>query len=87
MVLLSLALIPVAPSLGVDPGVVVITLVATSAAWFFPTQTPSYLVACSASGGRLFSQAQARRVALGYSAVLLLGLACSVPYWRAIGLL
>jgi CRP-like cAMP-binding protein/di/tricarboxylate transporter len=87
MLLLSLALIPVAPALHVDPWIVVITLVATSATWFFPTQTPSYLVACSASEGRLFSQAQARRVAIGYGVVLLIGLACSVPYWRALGLL
>ena len=87
MLLLSLALIPVAPSLGVEPGLVVLTLAATSAVWFLPTQTPSYIVAWSASEGRLYSQAQARRVALAYTAVTLVGLALSVPYWHLVGLL
>ncbi len=83
----SLTLIPVAPRLGLDPWVVVVALLATSVAWFLPSQTPSYLVAQSASEGRLFSHAQARRFAVAYAALTLGGLALSIPYWRLLGLL
>ena len=80
-------MIPVAPHLGVDPWVVVVTLLATSVAWFLPSQTPSYLVAQSASEGRLFSHAQPRRFAVAYAGLTLGGLALSIPYWRLLGLL
>jgi CRP-like cAMP-binding protein/di/tricarboxylate transporter len=87
VVLVGVTLLPVAPRLGVEPWVVVITLLATSVAWFLPSQTPSYLVAQSASEGRLFSHPQAQRFAFAYAALTLLGLALSVPYWRMLGLL
>src|SRR5262245_208698 len=87
VVLVGVTLIPVAVRIGVEPWVVVIALLATSVAWFLPSQTLSYLVAQSASEGKLFSHAQAQRFALAYTALTLLGLALSVPYWRALGLL
>lgn len=65
----------------------IITLLATASMWFLPAQTTSYLVAYSASEGRLYSHAQARRVGYAYVVVTLAGLALSVPYWRFIGLL
>jgi CRP-like cAMP-binding protein/di/tricarboxylate transporter len=83
----SMTLIPVAPRVGVDPWIVVVTLLATSVVWFLPSQTPSYLVAHSASEGRLFSHAQARRFAIAYAGLTLAGLALSIPYWRLLGLL
>jgi CRP-like cAMP-binding protein len=85
--LLALALIPVASSLGVDPWVAVITILATSSMWILPTQTSSYLVAYSATEGRLYSHAQAQRIALGYVALTFAGLAFAVPFWHALGLL
>ena len=87
VVLVGVTLLPVAPRIGVDPWVVVITVLATSVAWFLPSQTISYLVAQSASEGRLFSHAQAQRFALAYTTLVLVGLALSVPYWRLLGLL
>lgn len=87
VLLASLTLIPLAPSVGVDPWLTVIALLATSVLWFLPSQTPSYLVAQSGSEGRLFSHAQARRFAFAYTALTLLGLALSIPYWRLLGLL
>src|SRR6185503_3182466 len=86
VVLIGVTLLPVASRLGVEPWIVVIALLATSVAWFLPSQTPSYLVAQSASEGRLFSHAQAQRFAVAYTALTLLGLALSVPYWRLLGL-
>ncbi|MBA2447565.1 MAG: cyclic nucleotide-binding domain-containing protein [Chloroflexi bacterium] len=87
VLLLGLAFIPAAPTIGVDPWIVVVTILATSVQWFLPWQSPSYLVAYSASEGRLYSQSQARRFAVGYTLITLAGLALSIPYWRLIGLL
>jgi hypothetical protein len=70
----------------VDPWVVVLTLLATSGAWFLPSQT-SYLVAQSVSEGRLFSYAQAGVSPLRTPASRLGGLALSIHYWRFLGLL
>ena len=87
VLLASLTLIPLAPSVGADPWLTVIALLATSVLWFLPSQTPSYLVAQSASEGRLFSHEQARRFALGYTGVTLAAMVACVPYWRWLGLL
>jgi CRP-like cAMP-binding protein/di/tricarboxylate transporter len=87
VLLASLTLIPVATAAGVAPWAVTIGLLATSVAWFLPFQTTSYLAARSTGGGRLFSHAAARRFALAYAALTLLGLALGVPYWRFLGLL
>ena len=87
VVLVGVTLLPMAPRVGVDPWVVVITMLATSVVWFLPSQTISYLVAQSASEGRLFSHAQAQRFAFAYTTLVLIGLALSIPYWRLLGLL
>ncbi|HET7770550.1 MAG TPA: cyclic nucleotide-binding domain-containing protein [Chloroflexota bacterium] len=87
LLILSLALIPAAPVFGMDPWVVIITLLATSAPWFFPAQLPGYQMAHEASEGRLFSHAQARVVCAGYMAVTVVALVLCVPYWRALGLI
>ena len=87
VLLLGLPMIQVAQGLGMNPWIVTITILAVAAMWFLPTQTNAYLVAYAASDGRLFSHAQARRVAFGYAAVVLCGLALMVPYWRVLGLL
>jgi hypothetical protein len=87
VLLVSLALIPVATAAGIEPWAVTIALLATSVVWFLPFQTSSYMVARSASEDRLFSHEQARRFALAYAGLTLLGLALAVPYWRLLGLL
>jgi CRP-like cAMP-binding protein/di/tricarboxylate transporter len=87
VLLVSLALIPVATAAGIEPWTVTIALLATSVVWFLPFQTSSYMVARSASEDRLFSHEQARRFALAYAALTLLGLALAVPYWRLLGIL
>jgi len=74
------------PVVGVDPWVIIITLLATFSTWFFPSQTVGYLVAYDASKERLFTHGQARRVCFGFTVVLLLSLALTVPYWMLIGL-
>jgi CRP-like cAMP-binding protein/di/tricarboxylate transporter len=87
VLLVSLALIPVATAAGIEPWTVTIALLATSVVWFLPFQTSSYMVARSASEDRLFSHEQARRFALAYAGLTILGLALAVPYWRLLGIL
>jgi CRP-like cAMP-binding protein/di/tricarboxylate transporter len=87
LLLLSIILIPMAPVFGVHPWVVVITLLATFTLWLFPSQTASYAVAYEASEGRLFTQAQARKVCIGFIIVTLVGLVVMVPYWRLLKLI
>jgi di/tricarboxylate transporter len=86
LLLLALALLPAAPVVGVDPWVILITLLATFSMWYFPSQTVGYLVAYDASEERLFTHRQARLVSYGFSAVVLLSLALCVPYWALLGL-
>jgi len=69
-----------------NPWLAAIALLATSVAWLFPAQTTSYLAAYAASEERLFSHAQARRFAVGYTVLTLLGLALMPPYWHLLGL-
>ena len=87
VLLVSLAMIPVATAAGVEPWAVTIALLTTSVAWLLPFQTSAYMVARAASEDRLFSHEQARRFALAYAGLTLLGLALAVPYWRLLGLL
>ncbi|HEV7664082.1 MAG TPA: SLC13 family permease [Chloroflexota bacterium] len=87
VLLLGLTLIPTAGAMGVDPWVVVITILATTGLWLVPSQMPMYLAAYSASEGRLFSPLQSRNAAFGYLAVTLVGLALAVPYWHLLHLL
>jgi CRP-like cAMP-binding protein/di/tricarboxylate transporter len=87
LVVLGLALIPLAPSVGVNPWVVAATLIAGPSLWFLPGQQPSYPVAVAATEGRLYSVAQSRAVALGYGVVVLVALVLTLPYWSFIGLL
>jgi hypothetical protein len=87
LLLLGIALVPVAPVVGISPWLIVFILLATFSTWFFPTQTVGYLVARDASEGKLYTDWQARRVCAGYTAVTLVGLAVCVPYWHLLGLL
>jgi di/tricarboxylate transporter len=87
ILLLSLAFIPVATTIGVNPWLAVIAILALGLSWHVPAQTPEFLVAQAASEGRLYSNGQARRAALAYIAVGLTSLALCLPYWHLLGLL
>ena len=87
ILLLSLALIPVAPAVGLHPWLAVIPILALGLSWHIPAQSPEYLVAYGASQGRLFSHAQGQRMAFAYDAIALAGLALCLPYWHLLGLL
>jgi hypothetical protein len=87
VLMLGLALIPVAPTLGVNPWVVVVVIIAASHTWVVPTQDQAYLAAYAATEGRLYSPGQARTVAAWFVVVTLVGIAAATLYWRLLGLL
>jgi DASS family divalent anion:Na+ symporter len=87
ILLLSLALIPVATAVGVSPWLAAAAILALGLSWHVPAQSPEYLVAYGATHGRLYSHAQARQMAFAYDAIALAALALSLPYWHVLGYL
>jgi DASS family divalent anion:Na+ symporter len=87
MLLLALALIPIAPALGVDPFLVVVPLSCMALVWYMPSQSPEYLLACTLSEEKLYSQAQGRAIAIWFAGLILVSLVLVMPYWRWLGLL
>jgi CRP-like cAMP-binding protein len=87
ILLLSLALIPVATAVNISPWLAAIAILALGLSWHVPAQSPEYLVAYGATHGRLYSHAQARRMAVAYELIALAGLAVCLPYWHLLGLI
>ena len=87
ILILGLALLPLAGTLEVSPWIIVMVLLATSQTWFFPSQNLAYMVAHAASEGRLFTHAQARKISFAYTVVTLLGLVACIPFWRMLVLM
>ena len=52
-----------------------------------PYQSTVYMALYSGTGGRLFRHDQARPLSVAYALLVLAGLAMSVPFWQAMGLL
>jgi di/tricarboxylate transporter len=86
VLLLALALIPIAPALGVDPFLVVVALSCMALVWYMPSQSPEYLLAYTLSEGKLYSQAQSRAIAVWFAGLVLVSLVLVMPYWRWLGL-
>jgi DASS family divalent anion:Na+ symporter len=84
--LLSLALVPAAAELGLDPWVVGFVVLMTANAWLHPSQSDYCRVARDVAGA-LFSQRQALLAGVAITVLTLLGFALSIPYWRFLGLL
>ena len=85
-VLLTLVLGPVAQAAGISPWTVgIVALVATNL-WLLPYQSTIYL-ALYYGMGATYTHAAVRPAAWVYAAAVLGGVALSVPYWRALGLL
>ena len=85
--LLALALFQTAATVGVDPWVVAITVILATNLWLYPQQNVLYLTAYYATEERAFTHAQARPLAIAYTAFVFLAILISIPYWRWIGLI
>jgi len=85
--LLTATLIPIAPTVGLHPWVVVFVVLSAANLWSVPYQFASYLVFWTASDGYLFAHHQVRAFSVAYVILSLCGILLSIPLWRLLGLL
>ncbi len=85
IVLFTLVLAPWAQDVGIHPGVLLLAILMAVETWFFPYQTPSYLLAYYSTDEKAFSHAQGRKLMVAKFVASLLAVAISVPYWRMLG--
>ncbi len=85
--LLSLALVPAAPRLGVSPWIVGFVILVVANAWIHPRQSDYCRLTREATRGEMFTERHGLIVGIGLTSVTLIGIAASIPYWRALGLL
>jgi anion transporter len=86
MVLLSLALVPAAPALGISPWVMGFVVLVASNVWVLPYQGLEYLIARDATAGEAFDDRQGTRVGAALTLVRLIAIAAAVPVWQVMGL-
>jgi di/tricarboxylate transporter len=84
--LLSLALVPAGPRLGLSPWIVGFVVLLAATTWLHPNQAELCRLTRDASGGSLFTTRQAVRVGVAITLLMLLAIAVSVPYWSALGM-
>ncbi|HEV8229764.1 MAG TPA: SLC13 family permease [Candidatus Limnocylindria bacterium] len=87
MVLLSLALVPAAPGLGISPWIAGFVVLVCANVWVLPYQGLEYLIARDATGGEAFDDRQGTRVGAALTVVRLLSIVVAVPVWQAMGLI
>lgn len=87
MFLLMLAFVPVAPGLGVHGWVAGIVVLLCANMWILPYQGLEYLMYREATGREAFDDRQGLRLGAVLTAIRLVAIAASIPFWRAIGLL
>ncbi len=87
MVLLSLALVPAGPALGISPWVLGFVVLVSANIWVLPYQGLEYLIARDATDGEAFDDRQGTQVGAALTVVRLLAVAAAVPVWEAMGLI
>ena len=85
--LLSLALVPAAPRLGFSPWVAGFVILVTANAWLHPRQSDYCRLVREATQGEMFTERQAFFAGVALTTLTLLGLALSLLYWKALGIL
>lgn len=84
---LSLVFVPAAPRLGLSPWVAGFVVLVTANAWLRPRQSDYCLLVRDATHGEMFTERHAQLVGLALTALTLLALAVSLPYWRLLGIM
>ncbi|HET9001808.1 MAG TPA: SLC13 family permease [bacterium] len=85
--LLSLALVPAAPRLGLAPWIAGFVVLVTANAWLNPRQSDYCRLVRDATEGEMFTERHARLAGVGLTVLTLLALAVSLPYWKFLGIL
>jgi DASS family divalent anion:Na+ symporter len=84
--MLTVALAPIATTLGIDPWIVGFVALIGTSGFFLPFQSSTYQAIHQELNGRLFSHRQVRSVGLVYALLSLVALVASLPMWRLMGL-
>ena len=87
MLLLTLAVVPAAPQLGISPWLAGLVVLLAANIWILPYQGLEYLVAREATAGEAFDDRQGTRIGLALTAIRFVAIAASVPAWKLMGLL
>jgi di/tricarboxylate transporter len=85
--LLSLALVPAAPRLGLNAWVVGFVVLVAANAWIHPSLSDYCRVARDTAGEELFGQRQALVAGILVTLLTIAGLAVAIPYWQWLGIL
>jgi DASS family divalent anion:Na+ symporter len=85
--LLSLALVPAGPRLGLSPWVVGFVVLIAANTWLHPNQGELCRLTRDATGGQTFTDRHGTILGAAITVLTLAALAASVPYWEAVGVL
>lgn len=85
VVLLTIALTPLAEDLGIHPGILVVTIVMSVEGFFLSYQDGPYQILYYTTDGQAFSQRQGRKLLAAKFLACFLAVAISLPYWHALG--
>jgi di/tricarboxylate transporter len=86
LVVLMLALLPIALSLDINPFAMGLVMLLVNEPWFFPHQNLIFQTFMSSSEGRLFDPGQMVKFAFVHVIIALVAIGLTFPYWRYLGL-
>jgi DASS family divalent anion:Na+ symporter len=84
--LLTITALPIATRAGIAPLAFLLVMSTAVSVWFLPYQSAYYLALYFGTKEQAFTHRQVRPIAWSYGVVYLLGVALSIPWWRALGL-
>jgi hypothetical protein len=81
----AITLLPLSSSVGIHPGVLLITVIMAGECFLLGYQDGPYQITYGSSGGSAFSHGQARKILAAKYVATALAIAVSVPYWKLLG--
>jgi anion transporter len=87
MIMLVIALAPLASSMGMHPWVLIFVLLISLSPFFFSFQSPIYLTAYYSTGGKAFSHKQGKILSICFTIVVLVTIIMCIPLWKMFGLI
>jgi hypothetical protein len=87
ILLLNLALVPVAPHVGPSPWVVGFVIIAAGTPWLHASQSAFYRLTEEMTKGEMITQHEGTVIGVLITLITVVAIAASVPYWRALGLI
>jgi di/tricarboxylate transporter len=85
--LLSLAVVPIAPALGISPWLAGFVVLVAAIAWLHPNQSDLHRVLRQTTRTVMFTNRQGLLFGVATTAVIMLAVMASIPYWWSVGLL